>query len=67
MKIYCTAALDNEMQIMNLCQCIEILGGVPVVNKGNVSVDYEGSNATAEKFIELFEHYSRHGISIIEN
>ena len=67
MKVYCTAALDNEQQIMNLCQCIEILGGIPRVNRGEVCVDYEGPKDKAEKFIELFEHYSRHGISTIED
>lgn len=60
MKVICTAVVDNPLQKENLCQCIEILGGVPTVCNDTVCVEYEGYNT--EKFIELFEHYTRHEI-----
>lgn len=66
MVVSCNAIVDNDQQIANLCQCIQILGGVPHVRKNIVCVDYEGDKAKAEKFIELFEHYSRHGITVID-
>ncbi len=62
MTVYCVANLDNKDQIDNLCECIKILGGEPIVRFGDVSVDYKGTKAQCEKFIELFEHYHRHGI-----
>ena len=66
MMLSCNAVVDNDQQIANLCQCIEILGGMPRVRRNTVCVDYNGPKDKAEKFIELFEQYSRHGISIIE-
>lgn len=62
MDIICTAVLDNNKQIQNLCECIEILGGMPCVSGNTVCVEYHGIKAKAEKFIELFEQYARHGI-----
>ena len=66
MLVSCTALIDNEAQIENLCQCIEILGGKPEVDGCSVGVAYEGNQVTAEKFIELFEHYPFHNITVIE-
>ena len=60
MKVICSAVVDNPQQKENLCQCVEILGGVPKCSGDTVCVEYEGYNA--EKFIELFEHYVRHEI-----
>ena len=64
-SIICTAILDNDLQIKNLCECIKILGGKPSVSGNMVCVDFCGSKAKADKFIELFEQYTRHGISVI--
>lgn len=61
----CNAVIENKAQRDNLCDCIRILGGVPEVNKDTVSIDYDGPQTTRDKFIELFEQYPRHGISII--
>ena len=66
MLISCTAILDNDLQIENLCQCIKILGGKPCVEGCAVNLVYEGNNKTAEKFIDLFEQYPVHGVSAIE-
>lgn len=62
MTITCTAIVENPQQRNNLCECIEILGGVPSINKEAVSVTLSRDDAKAEKFIELFEHYVRHEI-----
>lgn len=62
MRVICAAVVENPQQRENLYQCIEILGGVPTVGNNTVCVEYEGENAKAEKFIELFEHYVRHEI-----
>ena len=66
MLVTCTASLDNKLRVENLCQCINILGGKPCVDGYEVKVTYDGNDATAEKFIELFSHYPTHGIFIIE-
>lgn len=66
MKIICTASGLGKPSIENLCQCVEILGGIPQVSGDTVCIEYEGEKPKAEKFIELFEHYVYHGISIIE-
>lgn len=60
MKVICSAVVDNPQQRENLCQCVNILGGVPICSGDTVCVEYEGIKA--EKFIELFEHYTRHEI-----
>lgn len=66
MLISCTAILENDMQMENLCQCIKILGGSPCVDGCEVTLAYEGSKKTADRFIDLFEQYPLHGISTIE-
>ena len=62
MCVMCNATVEDERQRANLCECVKILGGNPAVTDLNVFVEYEGSNATAEKFIELFSQYSEHAI-----
>ena len=62
MRVFCVATLDNQPQIDNLVQCIEIIGGKPIVNGTDVLVEFDGEKSKADKLIELFEHYSRHGI-----
>lgn len=62
MTITCMAIVENPQQRDNLCECIEILGGVPCINKEAVSVTLSRDDAKAEKFIELFEHYARHKV-----
>lgn len=59
-KVICSAVVDNPQQRENLCQCVNILGGVPRVTGDTVCVEYEGINT--EKFVQLFEHYTRHEI-----
>ena len=66
MLLTCHARLYDDSQIENLCQCVKILGGKPCVKGNDVSVTYDGSNITADKFVELFENYPVHGVSIIE-
>lgn len=62
MKVICAAVVENPTQRENLCECINILKGVPCVTGDTVCVEYDGDKAKAEKFIELFEHYTRHEI-----
>ena len=62
LHVLCTAVLDNDQQQDNLIQCIKILGGEPQVSRNTVCVEFVGAKDKAEKFIELFEHYSRHSI-----
>jgi hypothetical protein len=61
MKIVCTAVVENPQQRENLCQCVEILGGVPKCSGNTVCVEYDEGINTG-KFIELFEHYITHEI-----
>ena len=58
--VVCHATVDDERKRENLCECINILGGVARINGNDVSVDYEGSNTL--KMVELFEQYFQHGI-----
>lgn len=62
MILYAVATVDNPQQRDNLCECIEILGGVANTSFSDVVLEYEGSKEECEKFIELFEQYPRHGI-----
>lgn len=62
MYVFCTATLDNKAQIDNLCECIKIVGGVPNVCLGDVNVEFEGTEEKCELLMQLFEHYTRHGI-----
>lgn len=62
MRVFCVASLDNKTQIDNLCECIKIIGGDPQVCLGEVTVEYDGTKEKCELLIELFEHYTRHGI-----
>ena len=66
MHVICTAVLDNLLQRENLCQCIEIVGGVPIVARNTVCVEYSGDDQVAEKLIELFEQYCRHEIKVLK-
>ena len=66
MKVYCSANLDNDLQIQNLCQCIEIVGAKPQIHNCEVSVEYSGNKTRCELLIEIFEHYSRHSIFTLE-
>lgn len=65
MEIVCTATMDNNSQVNELCEKIEKLGGKPSVSGVIVTVEYRGRKSHAEKIIELFEVYSRHGIFTI--
>lgn len=64
MKVQCEAIVENPVQRDNLCQCIGILGGAPVVDKDKVSVVYDGEKG--ETMISLFEQHVRHKITINE-
>lgn len=65
--ITCTAVLDHDLQIENLRQCIEILGGDPIVNQNTVKVTAPYPSEIAERLIMLYEHYWRHTINISKN
>ena len=62
MRVSCAAVVPDERQRDNLCQCVRILGAVPVVLGETVSVDYSG--LFAERVVELFSHYSTNQIQI---
>lgn len=62
MRVFCVATLDNKAQIDNLCECISIIGGDPIVCSSEVTVEFEGSKDKCELMMELFEQYNRHGI-----
>ena len=62
MRVICTANVKDDRQKANLCECIGILGGKPIVEGDTIGVEYEGPNATVEKFVELFCHYPIYGI-----
>ena len=58
--IHCEAIVVEEALKKNLCDCIKIIGGKPVVNGDTISVDYDGKPC---KVIALFEQFSEHSIS----
>lgn len=66
MELICAATVDNEKELKTLCECISIIGGKPCVSGKTVCVEFEGPRTTAEKYIELFEQYARHGICSID-
>lgn len=61
--VRCIAYVDAA-QRDNLVQCISIIGGKPVVHKDQVTVEYSGEKEAL--MIELFEHYTRHEIQILQ-
>ena len=61
--VKCVAYVEPA-QRENLLQCINIIGGVPVVHNDQVSVTYSGEKEAL--MIELFEHYTRHEIQILQ-
>lgn len=63
MRVVCEAIVDNPIQRDNLCQCINILGGIPVIHRDKVVVDYEGDKS--DTMVKLFENHVRHTIHII--
>lgn len=67
MHIICSASLDNFNQRNNLCESVKELGGMPLVAKTMVCLEYEGKKSKVEKFIQLFEKYKRHNIHILDS
>lgn len=65
MMVRCSAVIEHPKQRENLRQCLNILGIVPCIYKDVVSVSFDSEDAGADKFIELFEHYSRHEIHYV--
>ena len=65
MRVICTAVVEDDRLKANLCECVGILGGKPNISGNTVCIEYEGSDSTAEKFVELFSQYPVHGISMI--
>ena len=59
------AVVKDERQRKNLCDCVGILGAKAEVNENTVCVDYEGSEETAEKLMELFKQCRFNGFSMI--
>lgn len=62
----CVATLDNKVQIENLKQCIEIIGGKPIVDKNIVSACAEYPSDLATHLLLLYDNYWRHEITITE-
>ena len=60
--VHCGAEVWEEQLRNNLCQCITIIGGKPIVNGNNVSVDYKGK---PDKMVALFDHFPVHNITVI--
>lgn len=65
MRVICTAVVEDERQRDNLCECVGILGGKPQISGNTVCIEYEGPERTATKYMELFEQYPTHGVSIL--
>lgn len=64
MRAVCEAIIENPAQRENLRQCINILGGVPVIHRDKIVVDYEGEKIDA--MVKLFEQYVRHRIRVTD-
>ena len=64
MRVVCEATVENPIQRENLCKCINILGGLPVIHRDKVVTDYEGEKSDA--MVGLFEQYVRHTIHVID-
>lgn len=62
MRVICAAVVEDSRQRENLCQCVNILGGVPCISGNTVCIEFEGRETTADKFIELFAQYPTHEI-----
>lgn len=60
MHVICTATVEDERQRDNLCRCVMILGGMPIVDGEVVSVEYMGDDMKASKMADLFEEYTEH-------
>ena len=65
MIVSAVATIYEEAGRENLKQCIEILGGHPIVDGTSVGVDFTGSPKSCEKFIELYEQFPKHNITVI--
>lgn len=62
--ITCTAELDNNALVENLRQCIEIVGGEPIVTRNIVKATAPYPSDLATSLIILYEEYWRHEIKI---
>lgn len=62
----CIAVLDNDILIENLRECIEILGGSPIVGQNTVKVTAPYPSDLASNLLLLYEQYWRHEITISE-
>ena len=60
----CIAILDNNAQKENLCQCIRILGGEPMVNHDVVTTNAPYPSDLASHLMLLYEQYWRHEIVV---
>lgn len=63
----CIAVLDNNAQKENLCKCIRILGGEPIVNRNVVTTNAPYPSDLASHLVLLYEQYWRHEIVISKN
>lgn len=64
MQVDCLATVEDATQRDNLCVCIRILGGVPIVKGDDVRLSYEGDPSLANKFVKLFENYITREIQV---
>lgn len=60
--IRCGAFIENPEQRENLRKCLNILGVEPCIYKDAVCMSFPETDVRADKFIELFEQYTRHEI-----
>lgn len=65
MKCKCSAVIDNQAQMQNLAECVHILGGDLHVVGNTGWVDVEGTTEEIDKYIQLFENYTRHTIATL--
>lgn len=65
MMLRLIAIIENPDQRENLRHCINILGEIPCIHKDSVCVTLPRDDARAEKFVELFENYTRHKIQYV--
>lgn len=65
MRVIYAAVVEEPLQLENLVQCIEILGGKARVNGTIVSLEYEGDERQNGKLASLFKQYPHHEINRI--
>ena len=65
MKVICNATVPNDKQLLNLCECIKIIGADYYLKGDKVYAEYIGDQESAELLADLFRHYPLHGVSTL--